>query len=134
MGDPSLGVDGGLLGRRHRAALHDQGAWQAPFATGRPARAAFRGNRLRHPAYGIRTVHFIAVTGFATGGPRIPYDMPVTLASLVVPIVVVELGVFSSASRFVRRPPFWPRSSPCGQRSPSVAGASRFREGPRERQ
>ncbi|MEU1540004.1 MHYT domain-containing protein [Actinacidiphila glaucinigra] len=133
MGDPSRGVDGGLLGRRPRAALHDQGAWQAPFATGRPARAAFRGNRLRHPASGIRTVHFSAVTGFATGGPRIPYDMPVTFASLVVATVVVELGVFSSAPRFARRPPFWPRSSPCGRRSPSAA-ASRFREGPRERQ
>ncbi|MFF3251006.1 MHYT domain-containing protein [Actinacidiphila glaucinigra] len=79
-------------------------------------------------------MHFIAVTGFATGGLRIPYDMPVTFASLVVAIVVVELGVFSSASRFARRPPFWPRSSPCGRRSPSAAGASRFREGPRERQ
>ncbi|MFJ9914098.1 MHYT domain-containing protein [Actinacidiphila glaucinigra] len=42
-------------------------------------------------------MHFIAVTGFATGGLRIPYDMPVTFASLVVAIVVVELGVFSSA-------------------------------------
>jgi NO-binding membrane sensor protein with MHYT domain len=43
---------------------------------------------------GIFTMHFIAMMGFTAKDVRITYDLPITLASLIVAIVVVGLGVF----------------------------------------
>ncbi|MEV6103402.1 MHYT domain-containing protein [Streptomyces sp. NPDC051940] len=43
---------------------------------------------------GIFTMHFIAMMGFTAKDVQINYDLPVTLASLVVAVVVVGVGVF----------------------------------------
>ncbi|WP_079124852.1 MHYT domain-containing protein [Streptomyces lushanensis] len=43
---------------------------------------------------GIWTMHFIAMLGFRVEETPISYDMPVTLASLAVAVVVVGIGVF----------------------------------------
>ena len=43
---------------------------------------------------GIWTMHFIAMLGFAVVGTQVRYDVPLTLASLLVAIVVVGAGVF----------------------------------------
>ncbi|NGN68145.1 hypothetical protein G5C51_30125 [Streptomyces sp. A7024] len=43
---------------------------------------------------GIFTMHFIAMMGFTAQDVRINYDIPVTLSSLLVAIVVTGLGVF----------------------------------------
>ena len=42
---------------------------------------------------GIWSMHFIAMLGFAVSGTRIRYDVPLTVLSLVVAIVVVGLGI-----------------------------------------
>jgi NO-binding membrane sensor protein with MHYT domain len=42
---------------------------------------------------GIWTMHFVAMLGFTVAGTQIRYDVPLTLASLLVAIVVVGLGV-----------------------------------------
>lgn len=44
---------------------------------------------------GIWTMHFIAMLGFSVTGSPIRYDVPLTLASLVVAIVVVSAGIFT---------------------------------------
>lgn len=43
---------------------------------------------------GIWTMHFIAMLGFSVTGTDIRYDVPLTVLSLVVAIVVVGIGVF----------------------------------------
>ncbi|MFF0188478.1 MHYT domain-containing protein [Streptomyces sp. NPDC005244] len=43
---------------------------------------------------GIWTMHFIAMTGFSVQQTSITYDIPLTLLSLAVAIVVVSAGVF----------------------------------------
>ncbi|MDC2958188.1 MHYT domain-containing protein [Streptomyces gilvifuscus] len=43
---------------------------------------------------GIWTMHFIAMTGFTLQQTRITYDVPLTVASLAVAIIVVAVGVF----------------------------------------
>ncbi|MDW6064488.1 MHYT domain-containing protein [Streptomyces sp. FXJ1.4098] len=43
---------------------------------------------------GIWTMHFIAMTGFSVRQTPITYDVPLTVLSLVVAIVVVSAGVF----------------------------------------
>lgn len=43
---------------------------------------------------GIWTMHFIAMIGFQVEEVSIGYDVPTTLASLAVAIVVVGVGVF----------------------------------------
>ncbi|WSA42384.1 hypothetical protein OG946_07070 [Streptomyces sp. NBC_01808] len=43
---------------------------------------------------GIFTMHFIAMMGFTADSVHISYDVPITLASLGVAIVVVGIGVF----------------------------------------
>ena len=43
---------------------------------------------------GIWTMHFIAMLGFTVVGTQVRYNVPLTLASLVVAIVVVGVGVF----------------------------------------
>ncbi|AKH86569.1 membrane protein [Streptomyces sp. CNQ-509] len=44
---------------------------------------------------GIFTMHFIAMMGFTADSVHINYDVPITLASLGVAIVVVGIGVFT---------------------------------------
>ncbi|MFW6689748.1 MHYT domain-containing protein [Streptomyces sp. MAR4 CNX-425] len=44
---------------------------------------------------GIFTMHFIAMMGFTADSVHISYDVPITLASLGVAIVVVGVGVFT---------------------------------------
>ncbi|MFE7172690.1 MHYT domain-containing protein [Streptomyces sp. NPDC057616] len=46
-------------------------------------------------ATGIWTMHFVAMLGFAVGGTDIRYDVPLTLASLLVAMIVVCGGVFA---------------------------------------
>ena len=43
---------------------------------------------------GIWTLHFIAMLGFGVGGSSIRYNVPITLLSLVLAILVVGMGVF----------------------------------------
>jgi NO-binding membrane sensor protein with MHYT domain len=43
---------------------------------------------------GIWTMHFIAMMGFSVSGASVVYNIPLTLASLAVAIVVVGFGVF----------------------------------------
>ncbi|MGB8939659.1 MAG: MHYT domain-containing protein [Streptomyces sp.] len=45
---------------------------------------------------GIWTMHFIAMLGYTVDGTAIRYDIPLTLLSLVVAIVVVGAGVFTA--------------------------------------
>jgi NO-binding membrane sensor protein with MHYT domain len=45
-------------------------------------------------ATGIWVMHFIAVLGFAIPGQQILYNVPVTLISLLVAVVVVAVGLF----------------------------------------
>lgn len=44
---------------------------------------------------GIWTMHFVAMLGFAVGGTEIRYDVPLTLLSLLVAMLVVGAGVFA---------------------------------------
>ncbi|MET9773246.1 MHYT domain-containing protein [Streptomyces sp. NPDC006367] len=44
---------------------------------------------------GIWTMHFVAMLGFRVGGTDIRYDVPLTLASLLVAVLVVCAGVFA---------------------------------------
>ena len=44
---------------------------------------------------GIWTMHFIAMLGFGVTGTEVRYDVPLTVLSLVVAIVVVGIGVFT---------------------------------------
>ncbi|MFF3306053.1 MHYT domain-containing protein [Streptomyces sp. NPDC002952] len=44
---------------------------------------------------GIWTMHFVAMLGFGVGGTEIRYDVPMTILSLVVAMVVVGAGVFA---------------------------------------
>lgn len=44
---------------------------------------------------GIWTMHFVAMLGFGVSGTEIRYDVPLTLLSLVVAMVVVGAGVFA---------------------------------------
>ncbi|MFJ9541333.1 MHYT domain-containing protein [Streptomyces sp. NPDC101225] len=48
---------------------------------------------------GIWTMHFIAMTGFTLPQTPITYDVPLTVASLAVAIVVVAVGVFTVGYR-----------------------------------
>ncbi|MFD9094206.1 MHYT domain-containing protein [Streptomyces collinus] len=43
---------------------------------------------------GIWTMHFVAMLGFRVSGTDIRYDVPLTILSLVVAMVVVSVGVF----------------------------------------
>ncbi|WP_349259702.1 MHYT domain-containing protein [Actinospica sp.] len=43
---------------------------------------------------GIWTMHFVAMLGFAVVGTQVRYNVPLTLLSLIVAIVVVGVGVF----------------------------------------
>ncbi|MEV6206414.1 MHYT domain-containing protein [Kitasatospora sp. NPDC051914] len=44
---------------------------------------------------GIWTMHFIAMFGFSVDGTELRYDVPLTVLSLVVAVVVVGIGVFT---------------------------------------
>ncbi|MFF0156860.1 MHYT domain-containing protein [Streptomyces sp. NPDC005263] len=44
---------------------------------------------------GIWTMHFVAMLGFSVHGTDIRYDVPLTIASLLVAVVVVSAGVFA---------------------------------------
>ncbi|MFD3453598.1 MHYT domain-containing protein [Streptomyces sp. NPDC058691] len=44
---------------------------------------------------GIWTMHFIGMMGFSVGGVPISYDMATTVASLLVAVLVVGIGVFA---------------------------------------
>ncbi|MER7564873.1 MHYT domain-containing protein [Streptomyces sp. NPDC048523] len=46
-------------------------------------------------ATGIWTMHFVAMLGFSVSGTDIRYDVPRTIASLLVAMVVVSAGVFA---------------------------------------
>ncbi|MET7986920.1 MULTISPECIES: MHYT domain-containing protein [unclassified Streptomyces] len=52
---------------------------------------------------GIWTMHFIAMTGFSVAETPITYDVPLTVLSLVVAIVVVSAGVFIVGHRGATR-------------------------------
>ncbi|MFE1291374.1 MHYT domain-containing protein [Streptomyces sp. NPDC058751] len=52
---------------------------------------------------GIWTMHFIAMTGFSVAETPITYDLPLTLLSLAVAIVVVSAGVFIVGHRGATR-------------------------------
>ncbi|MGW0965013.1 MHYT domain-containing protein [Streptomyces sp. NPDC002516] len=52
---------------------------------------------------GIWTMHFIAMTGFSVAETPITYDIPLTVLSLVVAIVVVSAGVFIVGQRGATR-------------------------------
>ncbi len=54
---------------------------------------------------GIWTMHFIAMTGFSIEEVSISYDVPLTLLSLLVAIVVVGIGVFIVGYRGTGRVP-----------------------------
>ncbi len=45
-------------------------------------------------AAGIWTMHFIAMLGFAIPGQQILYNVPLTIASMLIAIVVVGIGLF----------------------------------------
>jgi NO-binding membrane sensor protein with MHYT domain len=45
-------------------------------------------------ATGIWAMHFIAMLGFTIPGQRITYDVPMTIASLLIVVTVVGVGVF----------------------------------------
>jgi NO-binding membrane sensor protein with MHYT domain len=45
-------------------------------------------------ATGIWAMHFVAMLGFSIPGQQILYNVPITLASLVVAVVVVAVGLF----------------------------------------
>lgn len=45
-------------------------------------------------ATGIWAMHFIAMLGFAVPGQRITYNIPVTIASMLIAIAVVAIGLF----------------------------------------
>jgi NO-binding membrane sensor protein with MHYT domain len=45
-------------------------------------------------ATGIWAMHFIAMLGFAIPGESVTYDVPLTLASMLIAIVVVGVGLF----------------------------------------
>ncbi|MEV7386165.1 MULTISPECIES: MHYT domain-containing protein [unclassified Streptomyces] len=44
---------------------------------------------------GIWTMHFVAMLGFSVSGTDIRYDVPLTILSLLVAVVVVSAGVFA---------------------------------------
>ncbi|MEV5958135.1 MHYT domain-containing protein [Streptomyces sp. NPDC051987] len=44
---------------------------------------------------GIWTMHFVAMLGFGVSGTDIRYDVPLTILSLLVAVVVVSVGVFA---------------------------------------
>ncbi|EPH44258.1 MHYT domain-containing protein [Streptomyces aurantiacus] len=44
---------------------------------------------------GIWTMHFVAMLGFGVSGTQIRYDVPLTLLSLLVAMLVVGMGVFA---------------------------------------
>ncbi|MFG2818379.1 MHYT domain-containing protein [Kitasatospora sp. NPDC048365] len=44
---------------------------------------------------GIWTMHFVAMFGFTVDGTELRYDVPLTILSLVVAVLVVGLGVFA---------------------------------------
>ncbi|MER6459308.1 MHYT domain-containing protein [Streptomyces sp. NPDC001288] len=44
---------------------------------------------------GIWTMHFVAMLGFGVGGTDIRYDVPLTILSLLVAVLVVTAGVFA---------------------------------------
>ncbi|MED7826064.1 MHYT domain-containing protein [Streptomyces chiangmaiensis] len=44
---------------------------------------------------GIWTMHFVAMLGFAVTGTEIRYDVPLTILSLLVAMIVVGVGVFA---------------------------------------
>ncbi|OIJ95668.1 MHYT domain-containing protein [Streptomyces colonosanans] len=44
---------------------------------------------------GIWTMHFVAMLGFGVTGTEIRYDVPLTILSLIVAMVVVGIGVFA---------------------------------------
>ncbi|MFD8718999.1 MHYT domain-containing protein [Streptomyces sp. NPDC059629] len=44
---------------------------------------------------GIWTMHFVAMLGFSVSGTGIRYDVPLTILSLLVAVVVVSAGVFA---------------------------------------
>ncbi|WP_405833050.1 MHYT domain-containing protein [Streptomyces sp. NBC_01176] len=46
-------------------------------------------------ATGIWTMHFVAMLGFGVSGTEIRYDVPLTILSLLVALVVVGAGVFA---------------------------------------
>ncbi|WP_354643183.1 MHYT domain-containing protein [Kitasatospora camelliae] len=53
---------------------------------------------------GIWTMHFVAMFGFTVDGSELRYDVPLTVLSLVVAVVVVGLGVFVVGYGRRRRP------------------------------
>ncbi|SES83557.1 MHYT domain-containing protein, NO-binding membrane sensor [Nonomuraea wenchangensis] len=77
---------GSMLGLRLTAQAHvSRGGARARWLLG--AAVSIGGT-------GIWVMHFIAMMGFAVDGTRITYDVPLTVASAVVAIVVVGTGLF----------------------------------------
>jgi NO-binding membrane sensor protein with MHYT domain len=60
----------------------------------RPGRAGWLALGATAIGTGIWTMHFIAMIGFSVAQVKIGYDEPVTIASLLVAIAVVGIGIF----------------------------------------
>ncbi|MFF7333814.1 MHYT domain-containing protein [Streptomyces sp. NPDC008150] len=84
---------GGALGLRCiTRSLHNEASWKGGWlALGAAAIGC-----------GIWTMHFIAMVGFQVEEVRIGYDVPLTVLSLAVAIVVVGIGVFIVGYRGAR--------------------------------
>ena len=52
-------------------------------------------------ATGIWVMHFVAMLGFSIPGQQILYNVPITLFSLLVAVIVVAVGLF------ILGPPLW---------------------------
>ncbi|GAA3086759.1 MHYT domain-containing protein [Streptosporangium carneum] len=48
---------------------------------------------------GIWVMHFVAMTGFTVGGNPIRYDVPLTIASMVLAVAIVGAGLFMVSAR-----------------------------------
>ncbi|WP_329092911.1 MULTISPECIES: MHYT domain-containing protein [unclassified Streptosporangium] len=69
-------------------------------ATGGVARARWlAGGALSIGGTGVWVMHFVAMMGFAVGGGQIRYDVPLTVGSAVLAVVVVGAGLFLVSQR-----------------------------------
>lgn len=67
---------------------------KARTATGSARARWLIGGALSIGGTGVWVMHFIAMMGFAVGGGRIRYDVPLTIGSAVLAMIVVGAGLF----------------------------------------
>ncbi|MBF8191363.1 hypothetical protein ITP53_37820 [Nonomuraea sp. K274] len=80
-------------------------ASRARLSAGRESRWWLVGAAIAIGGTGIWTMHFIAMLGFSVPGSMIRYDVPLTVASALIAIVVVGMGLFL-ADRATKRPAY----------------------------